>query len=100
MPNTKSARKALRVSERRTIENRKTKVAVRQIVKKATAENIPEVFSVLDKAAKNHAIHANKAARIKSRLSKILDTTVKAPKEEKKETKKTTKKTTKSTKKA
>lgn len=72
MPITRSARKALRVSGRRTDENRQVKQKIRQTLKNASEKNIAEVFSVLDKAAKRDVIHPNKAARLKSRLSKKL----------------------------
>lgn len=49
------------------------KDAVREMRKKATAKNLVTVFSKVDRAAKSHVIHANKAARLKSRLSKLLD---------------------------
>ena len=49
------------------------KDAVRLMRKKATAKNLIAVFSKVDRAAKSHVIHKNKAARLKSRLSKLLD---------------------------
>lgn len=69
MPNTKSARKSLRVGIRRNAENKKIKLDIRQAVKKASLENLGEVYKILDKAAKNNVIHKNKAARLKSRIS-------------------------------
>jgi small subunit ribosomal protein S20 len=42
---------------------------------KAKAEElVPELMKVADKAAKQRTIHPNKAARIKSRLMKRLQT--------------------------
>lgn len=42
---------------------------------KAKAEElVPELMKVADKAAKHRTIHPNKAARIKSRLMKRLQT--------------------------
>lgn len=94
MPNTNSARKSLRVGERRNAENRKVKMNIRQVMKKASTETLSEVFSTLDKAAKNHVIHENKAARLKSRVSAKV-AKVEEPKAEKKAaTKKTTTKKT------
>ena len=69
MPNTNSARKSLRVGERRNVENRKIKLAIRKVMKNASVETLPEVFSTLDKAAKKNIMHENKAARLKSRVS-------------------------------
>lgn len=69
MPNTNSARKSLRVGERRTVENRKIKLAIRKVMKNASIETLPAVFSTLDKAAKKNIMHENKAARLKSRVS-------------------------------
>lgn len=40
--------------------------------KKPTKKNLGSVFSELDRAAKKHVIHKNKAARLKSRLSKLV----------------------------
>jgi small subunit ribosomal protein S20 len=101
MPNTSSARKALRVGLRRTDENRRTKQTIRQAIKTVTAETLSELFSVLDKAAKKDVIHPNKAARLKSRFTKKM-TVESKPVEEKAKVKKeakTAKKTTKTSKK-
>ncbi len=92
MPNTNSARKSLRVGERRNVENRKIKLNIRQVMKKASAETLPEVFRVLDKAAKNNVIHENKAARLKSNVSARIakgDVEVKIEKPKKTTAKKT-----------
>ena len=82
MPVSKSAKKALRVSERRHEENLKIKGAYKKAiktVKKAVEEGsdtIASLFSLaqssLDVAAKRKTIHPNKAARLKSRLAKKL----------------------------
>lgn len=98
MPNTKSARKSLRVGIRRNVENKKVKLNIRQVVKKASAETLSEVFKVLDKAAKNNVIHKNKASRLKSRISQSVskeDVKAETPKKTAKTTTKkpTTKKT-------
>lgn len=74
MPISQSARKSLRVAERRAAENRVTKVRVKHSIKKATPETLASAYSLLDKAAKNHVMHKNKAARLKSRLAKRLAT--------------------------
>ena len=76
MPLTKQAIKKVRQDKRKTIYNIRTKKAYKQAVvafrKKPTAKSISEVFSKLDRAAKTNLIHKNKAARLKSRLSKLI----------------------------
>lgn len=75
MPLLKHARKKLRQDKRRTLANKKVKNLFKDLVKEAkekpTAESISAAVSSVDKAVKHHLIHANKAARIKSSLSKI-----------------------------
>lgn len=83
MPVTKSAKRALRVAHRRAAENLKTKAlykdavkSVRKAVDSSTATAgalFSKAQSALDTAAKNHTIHKNKAARLKSRLAKKMN---------------------------
>ena len=75
MPRTTSATKALRQSLRRKAKNTAKKMAVKAATKKFAAANngkaeLGGVYAALDKAAKTGVIHRNKAARLKSRLSK------------------------------
>jgi small subunit ribosomal protein S20 len=74
MPIIKSATKKVRKDKLRTARNQKREAALKTLVKKArvskTAKDLTAAFSALDKAAKVHLIHPNKAARLKSRLSK------------------------------
>ena len=74
MPIIKSAIKKVRKDKVRTSRNKIREMALKSAVKKArvskTAKNLQAAFSALDKAAKVHLIHPNKAARLKSRLSK------------------------------
>ncbi len=76
MPITKSALKALRQQKRRTASNKpiRTRVKTASDTYKAspTLATLSETFSALDRAAKKHIMHKNKAARLKSRLSKLL----------------------------
>ena len=83
---TRSARKAIRVSERKKIYNdrrkRAAKDAVKQVrkliveKKKAEAEKLlPQAYRSLDKAAKGGVIKKNAASRMKSRLTKALQKT-------------------------
>lgn len=82
MPILKNAKKKLRQDKKRTIHNKKIKDALKLFLKKAktkkTPESVSEAFSSIDKAVKHHLIHKNKAARVKSSLSK-LSSSPKAP---------------------
>ncbi len=77
MPVIKSARKKLKVDRKRESANKKMEVLVDLINKKAqrkpTPKSIQEAFSIIDKGVKKNIIHKNKAARLKSRLSKLLN---------------------------
>jgi len=79
MPVTKTAKRALRGSTRKKAVNKnimtRLEVALRNAKKSPTKKNIQEVFSLSDKARKKRIIHKNKAARIKSRASKLSKTT-------------------------
>jgi small subunit ribosomal protein S20 len=83
MPITKSAKKALRQTHSRTERNKDRKLVLRRnikIVEKAAAdknekvfkESLSKTFKLTDKAVKQRLLHKNKAARIKSRLSKLV----------------------------
>ncbi len=83
MPITKSAKKALRQSKRRRAGNLAKKFAYKAAVKKvrtlALAGDKKEIqsalslaYKTLDKAAKTNVIAKNKAARLKSRLAKLI----------------------------
>lgn len=76
-----SAKKRIRQSEKRTAVNKYYAKTTRNAVKKlrdntdkkaATAE-LPKVFSLLDKLAKNKVIHKNKAANLKSKLARHVN---------------------------
>ena len=79
MANTQSAKKQVRNSYRKWLRNRYIKGKMRgavKVVREAiesgdyeTAQQwMPRAESELDKAARKHVIHPNKAARLKSRL--------------------------------
>lgn len=83
MPVTKSAIKNLRKSRKNTIRNKSFKSRVKDQVKElhklVTAGNkdeakklAPKVESLIDRAAKKNLVHANKAARQKSALAKMV----------------------------
>lgn len=76
MPVIKSAKKKLKVDKKRESANKKMEAFINLIIKKAqkkpTPGSIQKAFSIIDKGAKKNIIHKNKAARLKSRLSKLL----------------------------
>jgi small subunit ribosomal protein S20 len=76
MPVIKSAKKKLKVDKKRESSNKKAKSFVDFVLKKAqkkpTAENVKEAFGAIDKCVKNNIFHKNKAARIKSGLSRLI----------------------------
>jgi len=76
MPITASAKKALRQSAKRRIENlsktKALKAAIKDYKKSPSAESLSLVYKKLDKTAKTNVIPKNKASRLKSRLSKLL----------------------------
>lgn len=76
MPVIKSAKKKLRQDVKRRVQNLGVKNSLKAFVKTAktekTATSVSAAFKAADKAAKLKVIHKNKAARIKSTLSKLL----------------------------
>lgn len=76
MPIIKSASKKLRHDIKRTKTTMKVRksvnASVKVVRKSPTKKTLTEAFSQLDKAAKRNIIHKNKAARLKSRLSRLL----------------------------
>ena len=88
MPIKKSAKKYMRVTERKTARNKIVKGILRSAVKKtreaAAAGNLEEAqkwlktsIKALDKAAQKSVIKKNTAARKKSRLNKLVKALVK-----------------------
>lgn len=79
MPIIKQAIKKVRADKRKTLINlrkkRTYKGAIVAFRKNPTEKALRLVYQALDKAAKTNVIHKNKAARIKSRLSKLLKPT-------------------------
>jgi len=83
MPITKSAKKALRQTGRRTIANRTVKDKYKANIKafreamnsnnmEAAKSLLPKVYQTVDKAVKKGVIKKNAAARYKSRLSTAI----------------------------
>lgn len=89
MPNTGSATRALRKDERRRVRNKQSRSALRTTVKKVRtaaadaaggAQTVDQAKAALltaikklDQSAAKHLIHRNKAARDKSRLTKLIN---------------------------
>jgi small subunit ribosomal protein S20 len=80
MPNHKSSEKRVRQSEKRRDINRGHKTKVRTYIKKLRVaiasgdkqlveQQLPETISVIDKSIQKGVLHANAAARYKSRLT-------------------------------
>ena len=83
MANTSSAKKAQRAAIRRRVFNSRRAKAVKDSVKKMqkliggknsndAAALLPSLYKAIDKAVKGGTIHANTAARMKSRAAKSL----------------------------
>jgi small subunit ribosomal protein S20 len=80
MANHKSALKRIRSNEAKRLRNkyqhkttRNAIKALREMTDKKEAEKaFPGIVSMLDKIAKNNIIHKNKAANLKSSLSKFV----------------------------
>ncbi len=76
MPITRSAKKKVRQDKKRYLSNNVTKGVFRVALKEFKIDPSPKhlisVYSALDVAAKKHVIHKNKAARLKSRLTKLV----------------------------
>lgn len=76
MPITKRAIKKMKADERKRLIHDMARSSLRKLIKAARKSptdkaRISSVFKALDKAAKWHIIHPNKAARLKSRLTKL-----------------------------
>jgi small subunit ribosomal protein S20 len=76
MPVTKTAKRALRSSAKKSSVNKlitsSLEFAVRKAKKLRTKEAVTKAITLTDRAAKKRIIHKNKAARIKSQLAKLL----------------------------
>jgi len=84
MPITKSALKALRRDKNKTIINKPVVSRYKNSFKKASLnpslDNLKKAFSAIDRAVKKKVIHKNKAARLKSKLGKLLKSSPKKKK--------------------
>lgn len=83
MANTSSAKKAIRVSERKRIINlrlnRHYKEDRKAVMKSITAKDkenaeklLPAAYKSIDKAVKGNVIHKNTGARYKSQLARLI----------------------------
>ncbi len=81
MANHKSAIKRIRSSETKKIRNKYQHKSTRTFLKKldqetkksAAIKKLPEAISMIDKLSKNNIIHKNKAANLKSSLTKKVN---------------------------
>lgn len=92
MPVLKHAKKKLRQDSKRTLANKNVKEAFKRLLKQAKAKptdkSVRVAVAAIDKAAQNNVIHENKAARLKSTLSKVASGKAQKPPEKKTTTKK------------
>ncbi len=76
MPVLKHAKKKLRQDVKRTLDNKRVKDSFKRLLKQAkanpTKDAVVLAVKAVDMAAKKNVIHENKAARLKSSLSKVV----------------------------
>jgi small subunit ribosomal protein S20 len=77
MPNIKSAKKRVKVTEAKheanLLKKSSMKTAVKKVEKEANTENLKTANKRIDKALGQGIITKNKAARLKSRLTKKVN---------------------------
>lgn len=81
MPTHKSAEKRVRQNQKRKLHNRYYAKSMRTAVKKIrnttekeeAQKQLPRVFATVDKLANKNIIHKNKAANLKSKLTKHVN---------------------------
>ena len=79
MPNIKSAKKKMRQDVARTKRNAKYEDAINDIMKNVKKGKkgekketlVSKAYSVIDKAVKMRVVHANRAARLKRRVTRL-----------------------------
>lgn len=76
MPITKQAIKKMHHDRARTKANARVSDQLKKLVKtmrkNPSKKTLSQTFQALDKAAKHGIVHANRAARLKSRLSRLI----------------------------
>lgn len=78
MANHDSSKKRIRQSEKKRVHNRYFAVTTRNLIKKFNSLEskeeaqvmLPKVTSMVDRLAKRNIIHKNKAANLKSKMTK------------------------------
>ena len=81
---TKSAKKAIRQSAKRNVQNSVYKDKMKKLIKEAKSlvadkkpedakKLLPQIYAILDKSAKIGLIKKNNASRRKSRLTKLIE---------------------------
>jgi small subunit ribosomal protein S20 len=80
MAHSKQAWKRSRQSEAKRVANKNTRTRMKGAIKKVLAagsadqaKSLADAMKRIDKAAQTHAIHANAAARYKSRVARALN---------------------------
>jgi small subunit ribosomal protein S20 len=81
MAHTKSAKKRIRQSAKRRLENRYYGKTMRNAVRKLRSldkkddaqKDLPKVISLVDRVAKRNQIHKNKASNLKSKLTRFVN---------------------------
>lgn len=84
MPIIKSAKKRVKITEKKTAQNKEWKLRLKDAIKnmekavesgdkETAAEQLKETKKVIDKAVTRNIIHKNNAARKKSRLTKMYN---------------------------
>lgn len=78
MPNIKSAIKRVKTTAKETVVNNnvnmRTKTSIKKVVKdSASEEKLTTALKNIDKSVSSKLIHKNKAARLKSRLTKMVN---------------------------
>lgn len=83
MPITKSAKKAIRESNRKRVFNVRKKDKIKKLIKdvkklidekkiEEAKKLLPEIYKAIDKAAKSNVIKKNTASRKKSGIAKLI----------------------------
>jgi small subunit ribosomal protein S20 len=77
LPKHKSAKKRLKTSQQANLRNRmlKSKIVtmVKDVEKSLDPTKLKKVISLLDKGVRQRVIHLNKASRLKSRLTQLVN---------------------------
>jgi len=80
MPNHKAAKKAVRQSNKKRVHAQFYKKTTRSAIKRLrsltdaadASQFLPKVVSMIDRLAKRRAFHPNKAANLKSKLTRFV----------------------------